>query len=769
MLTMRRANGDLLRFEHPFEADRFPSSRVRVRPNLQILPLTDDENDDLQLRASLSSPLLKSGARDAISLCGECGQLYGRIGDFVCSILEEGNEYQCGVTRALAVRLDEEITRYHGELSMLEGELPPMELPPMELPQCSNDSSAAVGRCLTLRALVARIPPIRDHLRTLAILADGVGARNLRGGKVLSAVLSHSFDGDTRHSDLVRSIGADCSVPWYKLLTRWITQGVLEDVHSEFFVLEMNAKDVACSMSSGYFTWHKRFVLVEGQIPSYSSGTLQIMTDDLARAVLLVGKGINFIRYCLQDRDWKVIDEAVNESSANYREEKAHEESFRFSSLYNSVTKSSNRIHHHILDSLTNRHNLMKHLHALKQFLFLGQGDFVSSFVESLHQEFRGRTSLAGIYSHTLSSVLEGALRTTNARFLPDFVLARLNVRLMVDENDPERYYMGPPPIAKRDELDPWEDNEASIEDPWDFVCLEYAIDSPLDAIVHMSAMESYQQVFHFLFRLKRVEWMLNNSWRQSTALNHAILIETKAGGADAPHISEAAEQSSFLLRQISSTRQTMLHFISNLQNYLMFEVLEGGWEGLVQSVSKSQTLDGVISAHDLYLNEILAKTLLSNKLENERHTHKGKSLEDLLRMLLFIALKFGKFQDFIFGNALEALNKSARTRRKVEETSKTGTWGRTTLDEDEGKVFIYLADANLFHFVEDTAREFDNVLGALLKALKKEVYDSDSRNSDMDKESYLSLRNHDALQFLLFRLDFSGYYARQAKSRSKE
>ncbi|KAL3805077.1 hypothetical protein HJC23_003305 [Cyclotella cryptica] len=800
VLTMRRLDGDLLRFvpEEPINVggNRFSphsptlSNGVRLHPNVNVVPQwrnvldLEDDNDgegqasshNFRFGADLSHPLLKSGARDAISLCGECGYLYGRVVDFVDSVLEEGNDYYpCAVTRALAVRLYEELRRYHGELSVLESELPPVEVPLV----VSSMGDCGSNRYITLRSLVARLAPMRDHLRTLAILADGVGARNLRGGKLLSAVLAHSLDGGSRHADLVRSIGADCSVPWYNLLRQWITQGVLEDVHSEFFIAEVQSKDVGSSMSSGYFTWHKRFVLVVGQIP------LQIMTDDLARNVLLVGKGINFIRLCLQERDWEVFGE--NDSTPG--EETSSDQSPGFttlmdlkdqdyesrciSTLHDAVITSSSRIHRHILDSLNNRHRLMQHLHAIKQFLFLGQGDFVSSFVESLHQEFRGRTSVAGIYSHTLSSVLEGALRTSNARYLPDYVLARLGVTLMIDERDSDRYSMGPPPKATSDEMIPWEDNEASIQDPWDFVCLEYIIDSPLDAIVHTTAMDSYHQVFLFLFRLKRVEWMLSNSWRQSTALNHAILIETKAGGADAPHISAAAEQSSFLLRRISSTRQTMLHFISNLQNYLMFEVLEGGWEGLVQSVNESQTLDDIISAHDSYLNEILAKTLSSNKVYGNKQGEKGKTLEDQLRKLLSIALKFGKFQDFIFGNALEALSKAAKTRRMVEETSKTGTWGRTTLDKEEGKVFIYLADAKLFHFVEHTARQFDKVLGALLKMLKKEVFDSDygsSESGDVDPvDSPLTLRNHDALQFLLFRLDFSGYYARQAKLRAKK
>jgi gamma-tubulin complex component 3 len=413
---------------------------------------------------------------------------------------------------------------------------------------------------------------------------------------------------------------------------------------------------------------------------------------------------------------------------------------------------------------------MMQHLLALKHFLFLGQGDFVSSFVESLTQEFSGRTSTAGIYDHTLSALLEGSLRSTTARFLPNFVLGNLGAKMfMVDKNDTNRYWMGPPPTAKEVEMTPWRDGDASNQDPWDFIYLEYKINSPLDAIVHASAMEKYRQVFLFLFRLKRVEWMLNNSWRQSTALNHAILVETKAGGVDSPTISEAAEHSSFLLRRISSTRQTMLHFISNLQNYLMFEVLEGGWEGLKESVRSARTVDDVIRAHDFYLNQIVEKTLL--RFDEDGDSSNGNSLESLLRKLLSIALKFGKFQDHIFANSIAGLDKAARIRRMVDERADMGDWGRTTLDTEEGRVFLYLADAKLFEFVERTANGFDTALRDLLEMMSKQIDNVDCNASidDDQEETHGVLKNNDALPFLLFRLDFSGYYARQANRKKRQ
>ena len=523
------------------------------------------------------------------------------------------------------------------------------------------------------------------------------------------------------------------------------------------------------------------------------------MTVDLAREVLLVGKGINFIRYCLDDREWEVDGDEESDGGRNasnpydfasLSDLNAGDDELRcVSTLHAATSASSARIHRRILDSLESEHHLTDHLRALKQFLFLGQGDFVSSLVVGLDAEFRGRTSVAGIYDHVLAGVLEGAIRNTNARFMPHHVLSNLRARLAVGRNsDADRYWMGPPPgrTSLDDDNDdgrplvPWsEESDKSAQDPWDHVTLEYRIPSPVDAIVHSGSMTTYTRIFNFLFRLRRVEWMLNDSWRKSTALNHAILRETKAGGADAPLVATAAEHASFLLRRISTTRQTMLHFISNLQNYLMFEVLERGWEALVGSLGRARTLDDVIRAHDVYLDEIVEKALLGPEGGDPGANGGSDSvatLEYLLRKLLTTALRFGKFQEHIFANSIRGLDRAARVRRRVEERADRGDWGRTTLDEGEGQVFRYLADASLFDFVERTTKSFDSALGELLRTMGRAVdeveLDVAEDNGDDEYDGGSSAaggRTHDALPFLLFRLDFSGYYQRMARENKRK
>ena len=95
---------------------------------------------------------------------------------------------------------------------------------------------------------------------------------------------------------------------------------------------------------------------------------MDIITVDLAQEVLLVGKGINFIRHCLQDKDWEVVerDETTSPADGGAAAFKQvcnfatlmdvvgddDDELKYVSTLNDAVLKSSARIHSHILDSL---------------------------------------------------------------------------------------------------------------------------------------------------------------------------------------------------------------------------------------------------------------------------------------------------------------------------------------------------------------------------------------------------------------------------------
>ena len=69
------------------------------------------------------------------------------------------------------------------------------------------------------------------------------------------------------------------------------------------------------------------------------------------------------------------------------------------------------------------------------------------------------------------------------------------------------------------------------------------------------------------------------------------------------------------ILRRCQALINEMNHFVTNLQNYLMFEVLDYSRVDFLDEMEESRDLDELIVAHERYLNAIVENSLLGNDL----------------------------------------------------------------------------------------------------------------------------------------------------------
>jgi gamma-tubulin complex component 3 len=107
-----------------------------------------------------------------------------------------------------------------------------------------------------------------------------------------------------------------------------------------------------------------------------------------------------------------------------------------------------------LLNLVMSRFYVQTHLLALKKFMLLGQGDFVTCLMDGVGPELKRRANQ--LFRHNLTGILEGALRASNAQFEPSYVLDRIGIRLL----------------------------EASAGDSgWEIFSLDYAIDAPLNTV----------------------------------------------------------------------------------------------------------------------------------------------------------------------------------------------------------------------------------------------------------------------------------------------
>ena len=713
---------------------------------------------------------LGSGALDALQLCGECAWMYQTLQQFITDSTTGGV-----VQRALATTID---TLY--------------------LSPYQHWTSSLSTTIRTIRQLVYQLQPC---LSTLYILTTIVTSpifnqkqNKNNSGAILSLLLHHARHGEQRHSDILQTLLQHVSVPWYQILYQWTLYGILPQDNDDFFIVRRRRNNQTITTDHNNNIWHTTYVIQWEQLPCddtlLTSGLLsstQNNNKELALQIYLVGKGINFIRQCLKDSDWTFSLHPLKQNEAkmdicsssdnsndyptHYHHEKFQLFGFEYSSssreeqeekLQDTILQISQQVNEHILESLLQEHNLLEHLRALQKFLLVSQGDFICALLDGLHQEF-SCPEKQQYYMHTMMGIVHDAVRTTNARFLPRFVLERLHVKLLPEEKSLLLW------ATEELELFPSSDKTTG----WDIFSLGYDIDGPLTAIVTPMAEAKYQRVFTFLFRVKRIEWMLNSTWRQSSTLHHALQQQQQSF----PKTNGEATQK--LLRQVSMARQSMTHFVSNLQSYLMLDVLESGWKSMMERFQQNQTssLDDILHAHDDYLDEILSKSLLpkpsvstttktaSTNNNTAPSTPKkgagtssiveGMSVEEKLgvqlRRALIISHRFCKIHESIFTKALETMEELAKKHKMAEDRSKQGQWGYVDKTEEE---FVVLADNGVLEEIKAISNLFDDAIRELLDMLQDRLNDN-SHNNDQE-----------TLRFLAFRLDFSDYYGRRRHSK---
>ena len=238
----------------------------------------------------------------------------------------------------------------------------------------------------------------------------------------------------------------------------------------------------------------------------------------------------------------------------------------------------------------------------------------------------------------------------------------------------------------------------------WDAFCLDYVIGSPCNVVLSDGAMRLYRQTSTFLWRLKRVEHSLTAVWRKHCTT--ARLVRNM-------HKDETMHRCYLL-------RNDMVHLVSNLQYYLMFEVIECACVALDDALSQASDIEQVLSAHDTFLVDIERKAMLRREDEE---------MALALKALFESILLFARSQDMFYMSLLE--QKAARKTHMAaarDTSDAVGLWG--------GGVAV---EPRLVEQLDESATEYRSRFSAF----------------------YSLLRNHSSydLSFLCFRLNFNECY----------
>lgn len=724
--------------------------------------------------------------RDIVLLLCELGWLYSRVAQYLKKVFQQSSKVGL-VEQAFGFALQEEIHDYYRLLAVLEKQLKPenTHLKNSKIQTFEKHETSLVpfeGKLTLVRLRAWMSEPI-DRMCLLARLIDA--AAPLKGGALASSIFCHLRHGDvTGQQELVKRLLTHTTAPIYKILSRWLLYGELNDPHQEFFITTVDPSKVKDRLNPSLAhtplcstdLWRDKYFVNLKMYPNF-------LPPQLARKILVVGKSINFLHLCLEKLPKKTprnvpenVSQAGEEKSAGENTDivekvadKKREKKIRRSvrqvnknkhlTLYGRVhdeihdddSSSVNpeiepteigweeidktwdlvqilevegglkitrnhqdpsailstdltfgdeakltslvsglaaNIDRRLLTLLTKDFHLHTHLLALKKFMLLGQGDFVTCLMDAVGPELKKRANQ--LFRHNLTGVLEGALRASNAQFEPSFVLERISIRLL--ESLPG-------------------------DTGWEVFSLDYSLlDSPLVALVDPEALGKYRIAFHMLWRLRRVEWVITSTWKNSNSFFNQ-------------HYKEITGRIKTLLHRNNLNRAQMMHFVNNFCAYLMFEVLESAWNSLQTATEQAKCLDDVIIAHDAYLSEILSRALLAPEYEE---------VNLLLQQLLQTILRFCNLEDSLIADSLTSIARRHVARSVQEEKTKNGNWGSLgEIEEIDDEIPEHIVE-RLDETVSEYNRQFDELTGLL------------NEQGEIAGE---------ILRFLTFRLDFNGFH----------
>lgn len=416
-------------------------------------------------------------------------------------------------------------------------------------------------------------------LRLMSLIAEE--SKSKRGGQLISLI--HSFSashGDPIVAAFAERLLAHVSRPFYDILRRWIYDGELSDPYLEFFVHEQRGNDEERKeqKAKGLMSvWNSKYEVDGAMVPS-------IITADFARKVFLIGKSLNFIRHSCGDSQWV---EAYSKTSSK---ELRYGDTATLEAWIDEAYKTTMQ---RLMQLMSDKFRLFDHLQALKNYILLGQGDFIALLMESLAANLDRPAGAQ--YRHTLTAQLEHAIRGSNAQYDSPEVLRRLDARML----------------------------QLSHGDiGWDCFTLEYKVDAPVDVVLTEWGNRQYLKVFNFLWRIKRVEFALASTWRRCMTGSRGVL------QTDDDRVLQTWKSTRGVLAE-------MVHFVGQLQYYVLFEVIESSWTELQKNVREDDcTLDDLIDAHDKYLRNITHKGLLGAKRRQHHDAMKhagvaGADVED--------------------------------------------------------------------------------------------------------------------------------------------
>jgi len=458
-----------------------------------------------------------------------------------------------------------------------------------------------------------------------------------RGGALLTLIHNDIlvYSGDPMTKKLYEYLLSYASVPYFKILKRWIYHGEIKDPSNEFMVEKKNIRKENLHEEFNDMYWEQCYTLREEAMPTFLAS--------YKHKILAAGKYLNVIREYKREESGKLL--GYNFLSSNESIEKEGVLSkipyMEADELMKTIGEGRYKIEidlaYHsankaLIDLIFKEQHLVDRLRSIKHYLFLDQSDFLTHFLDIASSELEKRSK--DISLTKLQSLLDISLRNPSSVSSQDPYNENVRVEMsrcsLIEQllkinsivgvgvetvqqsvKDLKTYKQNW--NALRDSVKTFTDNHTLTG--YDAFTLNYSVKFPLTLILNMTAMTKYQLLFRHIFSCKYVEKRLAESWLLQSSSKINIWKGRKEKRAK-------DSETTLLSLRIYSLRSKMLNFVQQFMYYVCFEVLEPNWVLMEQKIKKATTVEEVLTIHsdfqDTCLKECMLTTPNSLKIFNE-------------------------------------------------------------------------------------------------------------------------------------------------------
>lgn len=429
----------------------------------------------------------------------------------------------------------------------------------------------------------------------------------LDGYEFLTFIYSFTNHGDPKIRGIAVTAFTEVVKPYYNIVEHWIVKGELIDNNNEFFIIFDQEQNEFNSIIK----------LLPKKIPAF------IKSSD---KIFQIGKTLIFLNKYCRELKW------VNQYNVKYSAILFNNHQGLASMTTNEMIKLIDLQYNEILTFLTQiiqgNNKLFTHVYNFKRFYFMETNDFIDAIMVKGKDVFN--ESSVNISSTYLRKVLQDAIQISSVKNFE--YVDRLDSRVL----NPQHGNLG-----------------------WESFTIEYKIDDlPMSYLFEGHQHLQYLKMFHFLWKLRQLNNLLNWHFEMFNELNHNVV--TKLSSRNRRPLAKS-------LSIITSIRFHFTQFLNELIAYLSYDVIEENFQQhIVRKLFYNKndqdlllnklfmnlleidpnndlpkfnvnllTIDELVELHGTYIDSIINSSLLNEKLKgNETNISYIDQIFDILQTI---------------------------------------------------------------------------------------------------------------------------------------